>query len=127
MRRHDRCIGECKIGKCQRALFHGHLYASGIVCTSQNRLSCLGFCDHDDPHHQVTERPRQGHINCVTRVQGISNQVQYKQVLITVSRAMSAAGACKIKHSSFFLFRVKILRVSWVVWKMVVVVKQDGV
>ena len=99
MRRHDRCIGECKIGQCQHTFLHGHLCASRSVCTSQNRLGCLCLCDHYDPHYEVTERPRQGNVYCVTRVQGVYDEVQYNQVLITVSRALPAAMAGKIKHT----------------------------
>ena len=99
LRRHDRCIGECKLGQCKHTFLHGHLCASRSVCTSQNRLGCLCLCDHYDPHYEVTERPRQGNVYCVTRVQGVYDEVQYNQVLITVSRPLSAARAGKIKHT----------------------------
>ena len=99
LRRHDRCIGECKLGQCKHTFLHGHLCASRSVCTSQNRLGCLCFCDHYDPHYEVTERPRQGNVYCVTRVQGVYDEVQYDQVLITVSRTFPAAMAGKVKHT----------------------------
>ena len=75
LRRHDRCVGECKLGQCKHTFLHGHLSCNRSVCTSQNRFGCPCLGDHYDPHYKVTERPRDADVYYVTRVQWVYDEV----------------------------------------------------
>ena len=72
---HDRCVGQCKLGKCKHTFLHVHLSCNRAVRTSQDRCGCSCLGDHYDSHYKVAKWPGNTDIDYVTGVRWVDDEV----------------------------------------------------